>query len=207
MEQTIMEQKLKIKIPQIQNELVYEIINKKLIYYKGFEEVIKQNKLIESIIGNNSLTVAILSVILEFFFNNITDKKYQMLTNLGLEIDNENNLLADLSIIERKKFNSKKIEDKFLNIPPKIIIDVDTRANINDFNDILDYFYIKTNKLFNFGVEKVFWILTKNKQIIEAVPNKNWLIKTWDKEIVLFDNIKFTLNQLLKEDGIYDLIY
>ena len=70
----------------------------------------------------------------------------------------------------------------------------------------MDYYQIKTNKLFNFGVEKVLWILTQNKQIIEAVSNKNWLIKKWNYEINLIDDISFNLEQLLKDDGIYDLI-
>ena len=70
----------------------------------------------------------------------------------------------------------------------------------------MDYYQTKTQKLFNFGVEKVFWILTKNKQIIEAEANKPQIIKDWDKEIELIDGVKFTLNKLLKDDGMFDLI-
>ncbi len=62
------------------------------------------------------------------------------------------------------------------------------------------------NKLFDFGVEKVFWILIKNKQIIEAEKDKPWLIKKWNYDInIISDNI-FNPENLLREDNVFDLI-
>ena len=70
----------------------------------------------------------------------------------------------------------------------------------------MDYYTKKTNKLFDFGVEKIIWILTSNHQVILAEPDKLWQIKKWDMEITLFDDLKFSLKQLLIDKGIYELI-
>ena len=208
MEQTITKQEQKIIIPRIPDELVYEKINGKPVYYKGYKEVIKQNKQIVEIMGCSDIQSAIIDVIVMLLHDNIKRDKYKLFYNeLGLHLNHNNNFAADIAIYDKEKILKKGLHGKYIEIPPKIIIEIDTKADLNDFDNVMDYFQVKTNKLFDFGVEKVFWILTKNKQIIEAKPNENWLIKKWDKEIILFDNIKFTLNQLLKEDGIYDLIY
>ena len=200
--------KIEIIKHRIPDELVYEIMNGKPIYYKGYKDVIENNYQISNIMGSSSLQSILIDIILRKLYNSIDTKKYSILTNeLGLHLNKKDNLAADISIFERKKLFSKKIENKYEKTPPKIIIEIDTKADLNDFDNVMDYYTQKTKKLFDFGVEKVFWILTKNKQIIEAIPKKDWLVKTWDKEIQLFNNMKFTIDQLLKQDGIYDLIY
>ncbi|NJO92645.1 MAG: Uma2 family endonuclease, partial [Chloroflexia bacterium] len=125
----------------------------------------------------------------------------------GLHIDNKNNISSDIAIFERDKFFGKKPQVKYTTVTPKVIIEIDTKADLSNFDNIMEYYQVKTNKLFKFGVEKVFWVLTKNKQIIEAVPNDNWLVKEWDKEIEILENISFSIDQLLKDDEIYDWVY
>ncbi len=194
-------------IPRIPDELVYEVMNGKPVYYKGYKEVINQHKQLEEIMGCSTLQAIVINSILKFLYKNISDEKHLILSNeLGLHLNKKDNLSADITIYEKKKLLSERIENKYSKIPPKIIIEIDTKADLNDFDNVMDYYQEKTKKLFNFGVEKVFWVLTKNKQIIVTEPNKPWLIKTWDKEIILFDNLKFTLNQLLIDDGIFDMI-
>ena len=203
---TIQETKfLKLRIP---NELIYERMDGKPIYYRGYKEVINQQKQKTEIMGSSSLQTDIIDCILQFLYDNINRKKYKIRTNeLGLHINNKNNIAADIAIFEREKlYQNKKIDDKYEKLPPKIIIEIDTKADLNDFDNVMDYYQTKTKKLFNFGVEKVFWILTKNKQIIEAIPNQRQKIHTWDKEIHIFDELKFSINQLLKDDGIFDYI-
>ena len=208
MENIETKQKTKIIIPRIPEELIYETMDGKPIYYKGYKEVIKQQKQIEEIMGSSDIQIMILSSILNFLYRKISSGKYLIGTNeVGLHLKKKTNLAADIAIFEKEKLLIKKIQGKYIDIPPKIIIEIDTKADLNDFDNVMDYYQAKTQKLFNFGVEKVFWILTKNKQIIETIPNKPQIVKSWDKEIHLFDNLKFTLNQLLKEDGIYNFIY
>ena len=201
MEQIRTKTGIKIVKPRIPEELIYEKINGKPVYYKGYKEVIKQHKQIQEIMGGSDIQVIIISSILDYLYSNVHKKKYFIGTNeVGLHLNNKNNLAGDIVIYNKASFLKRKIVGKYVDIPPKIIIEIDTKADLTNFDNVMDYYQTKTQKLFNFGVEKVFWILTKNKQIIEALPEKPQKIKNWDKEIILFDNIKFTLKQLLEND-------
>lgn len=194
--------------PRIPDKLVYEKIGGKPVYYKGYKEVINLEKQIEEIMGSSELQVAIIDLLLNFLYKNLDQKQFKAFTNeIGLHIDTNNNISADIAIFDRDTFFSKKPQTKYTTVAPKIIFEIDTKADLSNFDDIMDYYQVKTKKIFKFGVEKVFWILTKNKQIIEAVPNDNWLIKDWDKEIILFDNLSFSIDQLLKNEGIYNWVY
>ena len=208
MEKTKTNQKAQVIEPYIPDELVYEKMDGKPIYYKGYKEVINQQKQIQEIMGSSDIQVIIISSILKYLYKNIEDNKYFVGTNeVGLHLNHKNNLAGDIIIYYKDKLLKRKLTGKYVDIPPKTIIEIDTKADLTDFDNVMDYYQVKTKKLFNFGVEKVFWILTKNKQIIEAIPNQKWTFADWNKEIELFDNVKFSLNQLLKDDGVYKLIY
>ncbi len=209
MEKTATKNKIRYVQHRIPDTLVYELMDGKPVYYKGYEEVVNLQKEKEAIMGSSALQSDIIDVILHILYAKVNRKKYKIRSNeIGLHLNHRNNLAADISIFDRDKiYESKQIEDKYEKIAPKIIIEIDTKADLSNFDDVMDYYTKKTKKLFQFGVEKVFWILTKNKQIIEAVPNDKWLIKNWNNEIELFDNLKFTLDNLLKDDGIYDFVY
>ena len=207
MEQIITKKQIKTIIPHIPEKLIYEKINGKPVYYRGYKEVIKQKKQFEEIMGSSDIQSIIIDVILQKLYKKLNIKKYKILTNkLGLHIDKNNNLAADIAIYLKEKLYRKKIQGKYVEIPPKIIIEIDTKADLNDFDNVMDYYQVKTKKLFNFGVEKVFWILTKNKQIIEAIPDQPWLIKKWNYDINLIENITLNLEKLLKEDGAFNLL-
>lgn len=94
-----------------------------------------------------------------------------------------------------------KITTKYSNLPPKYAIEVDTNADLSETN-FMDYLTRKTEKLFEFGTEKVFWVITSTQNVIIAKKNEDWLIKSWDKEIELFDGIIINIGKYLDEEGI-----
>lgn len=208
MEKIKTKNKQRFIVPRIPDELVYEIIDGKQVYYKGYKEVLKQEKQIGEIMGSSELQAQVIKIIVKFLFEKTDGKIYDILfSELGLHLNKKNNLSADIVIREKAKMKGLKIENNYSIIPPKIVFEIDTKADLGNFDNIMEYYQVKTNKLFEFGVEKVIWILTKNKQNIEAVPGDNWLVKEWDKEIEVFKNLSFSIDQLLKDDGIYDLVY
>jgi len=56
----------------------------------------------------------------------------------------------------------------------------------------------KTGDLLGSGVERVIWVLTKERKVMVAEKGKRWFITDWDDEINYIENIKFSINQLLK---------
>ena len=185
MQTSTLQKDFKILKHRIPDKFVYEIIEGKSIYYRDYQDVINLKKEFDEIMGSSALQSIIIELIVRKLYKEIDLKKYKLLYNeLGIHLEKNNNIAADISIFEKEQiFATKKIEDKYITVPPKTIVEIDTKADLTNFDDVLDYYTVKTKKLFEFGVEGIFWILTKNKHIIEAKPNQDWLIKTWDRKI------------------------
>ncbi len=189
----------------ISKSLIYETINGKPVYYKGYEDVVEKRKQLDDIIGSSFLHSFVLSCIVKYLhFIKLEDKfQFKVLTNeLGLHIDKNNELLADIAIFEHDRFKTIAINNEYCKVAPNIIFEFDTKADLTDFDHVMDYITTKTNKLFNFGVEKVYWILSKNRQIIDATPKQKWFIIDWATEIEPIDGYKFTIENLIDKEGI-----
>jgi hypothetical protein len=61
---------------------------------------------------------------------------------------------------------------------------------------------LKTTKLHNFGVDKVIWIMTATRQVIVALPEQDWLIIDWNKDIEIINAVSFNIGKYLQENGI-----
>ena len=66
----------------------------------------------------------------------------------------------------------------------------------------MDYIFDKSQKLLDFGVEKVFWVTTKTRKIFMATQNKNWLIMDWDSTIEVMENCTINIKEMLDEEEI-----
>lgn len=185
---------------KLNDPFVYEVMDNKPLHYKGYKS---SNKQIEDIMGSSALQALIVSVILRFLFKNLPEDKYEIITNeAGLHLDNHDNLAADIGIYNKNILSSKEITDKYLEVPPKIVIEVDTKADTQNFEDSLDYYHRKTKKLLDFGVEKVIWITTKSQRVMVATPHTDWKTLGWDKNIEILEGIQFSLTELLKQRSI-----
>ncbi len=106
---------------------------------------------------------------------------------------------CDIAIYEADDLKDAD-ESRYASIPPKVVIEVDTKADLSNFNSDLDYYIQKTNKLFAFGVEKIIWIYTREpRKIMIAAPNADWRITDWTSEIELLPGTSFRLSDLMKK--------
>ena len=189
--------------PKIPNNLIYEIIDGKPIYYANYKQVLNNNKQIQDIMGCSGLQAEIIDLIIKFFhkIEFQGNKKYKILySELGLHLEAKNNLAADITIYNKSDISQKDITDQYMKIPPRIIFEIDTKADLNnDFDATLEYLEVKSKKLINFGVEKLFWILTKSKKIIVITENKKWYFADWNEELPIIDDLKFSLQKLIND--------
>ena len=58
-------------------------------------------------------------------------------------------------------------------MPPKAQIEENIDADTKDFGSPDNYVFKKTEKLLNFGVEKVIWVMSDTKKVIVATKNDN----------------------------------
>jgi hypothetical protein len=181
-------------IPEI---LVYEELNGRIMYRKGYKNVLNQTKTIEEIMGCSSLQAAIVSVLLSYLYRNIEDEGYEIMTNeAGLHIALGNNLSSDIILYNSVDFLKYRLDEHYFNVAPKLVIEVD----IKDMSSV-EYWTKKTQTLFGFGVEKVIWVFSEDKKIILAEPNKDWIVRDWTKDFEFMPNHIINIQSMIEKKG------
>lgn len=187
------------RFSDIPEHLVYEEWDGVPILYKGIHEYALQNYNLNQLeMGSSIFQSLIIGYILKILFrSNLDDKKYAIVTNEpGLYLGYRNNLLNDIAIIERNRIQNKR-SVKYANVPPKVAIEVDVRADYEqEFESFNDYISQKTQKLLDFGVEKVIWILSSELQEVRVSTLSQTSIHSWTETIEILDGVTFCLNDM-----------
>ncbi|EDP74246.1 Uma2 family endonuclease [Hydrogenivirga sp. 128-5-R1-1] len=185
------------KIPE---NLVYEILGNKKIYYKDYKKVLSGELPPEAVMGSSDLQAWIIDTIIRFLHLNLNYKKYKVLANeVGYFYTPKRQgkwLNLDIAVVSKEKL--KKPEGTYLKVPPEVVIEVDTKADLSKMGD--NYYIEKTDKLLKSGIKKVIWILTNPQKIIVAEKGKNWIITEYNSNIEVLDGIVLNLENLLKEE-------
>lgn len=186
----------------IPKALIYEEIDGKPVYYKGYKKVLSGEATIESIMGSSELQTYIVSTILRFLYRNLPADKYFIGTNEpGLHLSHSSNLSNDILIYQKSELTISRSSVHYFNKPPLVAIEVDIKATPENFASELDYFNQKTAKLLEFGVQKVIWITTASRRITVATNPKHWESFTWDHPVEVLEGHTFVLDELVKADG------
>ena len=194
--------KQKNRVKPIPESLIYEIMDGRPLYYKGYKDVLTNKKTSEEIMGASGLQSFIIQYLLEVLYLKIGRKKYHFLTNeIGTHLDKGNNLSGDIYIYEKNVLSPEKINTRYVEVAPKIAIEIDIRIDLSDEKDF-GYVFTKTHKLLDFGVEKVFWIFTKHQKVMVATKDQDWLTKNWNQGIELLDGEYFNIGKFLTDEGV-----
>lgn len=127
-------------------------------------------------------------------------KKYQLISNeVGLKFGKKSWRAADLAIYERESLKGVPKVNKYLEIPPKIVIEIDTKADLEDMQNPLGYYHEKTDQLLSFGVDKVIWIFTDTQKIMTARQGEDWQITDWHKDISIMEGIELNIVRIIDE--------
>ena len=185
------------KIPE---NLVYEILGNKKIYYKDYKKVLSGELPPEAVMGSSDLQAWIIDTIIRFLHLNLNYKKYKVLANeVGYFYTPKRQgkwLNLDIAVVSKEKL--KKPEGTYLKVPPEVVIEVDTKADLSKIGD--NYYIEKTDKLLKSCIKKVIWILTNPQKIIVAEKGKNWIITEYNSNIEVLDGIVLNLENILKEE-------
>lgn len=187
----------------IPDALIYEMWNGKPIYYNGYRDVLSGKKKSEEIMSCSDLQGVLIALLNGYLFSTINRKKYLLATNeIGLHLALNDNLGNDLAIFEKEKMG--KLIGKYFSIPPKVVIEVDIKADVSDFTNKSDgYILQKAQKLIDFGVERVLWIISDLQKVYIIDRNDpNWHIVNWSQDIAVLDGHSINIKQLLDEEGL-----
>jgi Uma2 family endonuclease len=125
-----------------------------------------------------------------------------VLTNeVGIQIDKKNWRLADIAMLNNEKISQINNKEKYLEIAPDYIIEIDTKASTEEGGQFIgfDYFQQKTDALLDFGVKKLIWIFTHNQKIMVAEKGKTWFINNWSELPLEIEGKSIFLSDLTKD--------
>jgi Uma2 family endonuclease len=185
--------------------VVKETLNGRPLYYLGFQAVLDRQKTIEEIMGSSGLQSAIVTYLLETLLSRIDKSVYKVLTNeVGSHIDKNNNFSFDIAVFERSRLVPEKITTKYTDVPPKIVLEVDLDVDLQDSGlaGVEEYIFLKTQKLFDFGTERVIWVLTRPAKVMVATHGEPWQVIDWRTSIEIMPGIEFNVAQYLEAEGI-----
>ncbi|MCU0445085.1 MAG: Uma2 family endonuclease [Microscillaceae bacterium] len=186
-------------IKTIPEALIYEMANGKPIYYRGYKEVLEKRKKIEEIMSCSSLQALLIARIIKFLNRSLDDNLWEVFTNeMGVQIKKGVTRACDIAIFEKAQLADYQYNDKLFSLAPKIVIEVDTKADMEDETTPLDYYFKKTQELLDFGVEKLLWITTESQKIMLAMPNHDWITSDWNTEVEIVPNLKLNVAELIK---------
>ena len=189
------------KARKIPESLIYELIDGKPIYRKGYREVMSGKKTLEEIMGASTLQSVIVYYLTVFIGKFIDeDQFFVLVSEPGVHIDHRTNLANDVAIYSHRVLPPSKISKKYADVPPQIAIEVDINADVTDTSET-GYIYKKTRKLLDFGVEKVVWVLTDAQAVIIATKERMETVD-WMRNIELMDGQQFNVGEYLQKRGI-----
>ncbi|WP_234605413.1 Uma2 family endonuclease [Dyadobacter chenwenxiniae] len=190
-----------ISAKNIPDVLIHEIIDGIPLYRKGYRDVLAKTKTVEEIMGCSSLQFFIIDYILRVLYKAVDETKYIIATNeAGLHIDKRNNISGDIMIFDKNVLTIDKIDTHYSQVHPMICIEIDLDVELERFTES-GYITIKTQKLLDFGTDKVIWFLTKPKSVMIATKDNDWRTFSWDQDIEMLDGICCNVGKYLKEKG------
>lgn len=193
--------KMSIAVQNIPESLIYEMIDGKPIYYKGYRDYLSGIKQLEELMGSSKFQ-SFLATELVFLIRSLLGNDYFIFSNeVGLQFSKKSWRAADIAVV--KKGSIKKLDNKYLSIPPEYVIEIDTKADLSEVNNPLGYYQEKTDELIKFGVKKIIWIFTETEKIMVAEKgSKKWEIFDWDQEIEFFEGLQINIDQILVENDL-----
>ena len=186
------------KVKEIPEALVYEMVEGNPIYYRGYEQVLSGEKQPEGVMGSRYLQAIIISELSYLLRHFLDSSLFKVLwSEVGLLFGPNSWRAVDIAIFEQATLKDTPKESKYLTQPPKVVIEVDTKANINAPESIGDYFQTKTDQLLNFGVEKIIWIFTENQKVMVAENGKDWILSNWSKDIQIVEDLTVNIEEIV----------
>ena len=174
----------------------------KPIYYRGYQDVINQYKSFEEIMGCSSLQSFIISYLNTIFYTKINLSQYHQLGGeIGYHITKKNNLSGDYAIFLKTPAFIAEIGKKYLTIPPLVAIEIDIQIETSTYSED-SYLLTKTQKLLDWGVPKVIWILSGPQKVVVATKDASWQIMDWNNNVELLDGLTINVGAYLKEQKI-----
>ena len=185
---------------EIPDYLIYEMDEGTPIYYRGYQAVLNKTKTPEEIMGSSALQSLLVMLIMDALKVQLNENYLRLPAELGLKFADKSWRNLDIAIYDKRNITDKNIflVNKYIEIAPQIVIEIDTKAELNELPDPASYFQRKTDQLLSAGVERVIWIFTATEKHLVAVQNAKWEMDNWSADIAVLEDIYINIKKLLE---------
>lgn len=185
--------------------LVREVVEGIPFYYPGYRSVLNKTKKLEEIMSDSGLQTLLKNLIGDDLKSQIDRRQFYVFAGeTGSHLNHRNNFGLDIAIYDRQILTPSKITVKFIDVAPKIVLEIDVNVEMPDADGNLfeQYMVPKIQQLFAFGTERVIWFFTKTKTIIYATAAEQWTFPKWDSDLEIMPGVTVNIARLIKEEGI-----
>ncbi|MEK7254898.1 MAG: hypothetical protein AAB316_09145, partial [Bacteroidota bacterium] len=186
----------------IPSYLIRDVIGGKPYYYKGWQDVVNGTKTYEDTMGCSTLQAVINAYLTRFYYTKINSPDFWFFnTESGNNLRKRVNMSFDISLYSVSDLPASKISRKYANVPPKIVMEIDVRVDPGEKTE-MELVREKTQELLDYGVEKILWIFTTTREILVAMPGKEWIFYDWNEDVEFMDGHFFNIDNHLKSVGV-----
>ncbi len=185
--------------------LIREIIDGVPFYYKGYKDVLAQNKTFEDIMADSGLQTLIKKYLYDLLLRKLDPALYEVfMGEVGAHLEHKTNLGLDVAMFDAANLPGEKFDFKYLTVVPLLVIEVDMKVSLDEtgLESFEEFLSLKTQKLFHFGTRRLLWVLTRSKKIVVATPDEDWKLIDWNKDIQVWPGVEANVGKHLKARGI-----
>jgi len=201
---TLADKKLsKEKRKSLLKVLTYEKVKGKPIYYRDYKKVLKGELPPEAVMGSSGFQAYLIMLLIKFLLSKVDEEKFIILSNnLGFLYKKGSWRNLNIAIFEKEKVKPYLMQDKLIPVAPKVVIKVDTKADLSRYGSLEEYAYEKTQDLLDAGVEKVVWIFTKTKKVMIAEKGEKWIVQDWKDDFEVMEGMRLNISEVLDRGGV-----
>ncbi len=91
---------------------------------------------------------------------------------------------------------------KYADVPPSVVIEVDIKIDESEyFQNEEEYFHKKTERLLQWGVQRVIWVFSASRRVLVADNLQKWEFNSWDLPFTIIDEHEVNLWDLMLKNG------
>ncbi len=185
--------------------LVRETINGIPFYYRGYRDVLNKKLTLDDIMADSGLQAFLKKYFYDLLLRALDPQLFEVyMGEVGAHLEHKSNMGLDVAVFETAQLPGEKFGFGYLDVLPKFVIEIDMKVSIDEtgIENFAQFLNLKTQKLFDSGVERLIWVISASKKVVIAMPGEDWLIVDWNKDIELWQGVKANIGQHLKKRGI-----
>lgn len=185
--------------PDVPDALVYEMSQGTPIYYHGYKGYLSGDKTMEELMGSGYLQVFLIMAIIKRLLAKLPDACQVFTNEIGVILKKGDWRSLDIAIYRKDALKDVPLENKYLQLPPEIAIEIDTKADLENFTTAMDYVHEKTDDLLAFGIRKVIWIFTSSRKVMVAGIGEKWVTMGWDEPVQVMEGVELNLADMVRK--------